>query len=383
MPVPTQSTEESKSAPEQPKAAIEVAERPLVALWDGRLRVIAICLSGLLVLALFYTLYFARDFVLPIVLALLLAFPLAPLVRALSKLRVPESVGAGVVLLVFLAVVSYTGYRIYGPATDWMVRLPTQLRDMELKLRDLRRPVEEVSAAAKQVEEQVEEITATDEEPMPVVVERPALSDVLLSGTQRVLAMGVLTMVLLYFLLAAGDLLLLKVVRVLPKLEDKKKAIEITRQVEDSVSNYLFTVTAVNAGLGVAVGVVMYLLGMPNPLLWGVMAAVLNFVPYLGAIVGVGVLTLVALITFDTVGRAIVVPLSYYALTVCEGWFITPLVLGRRLTLNPLVILVSLIFWAWLWGLPGALLAVPILAAFKIFCDQIEVLAPVGEFLGR
>lgn len=384
MPPSSQPGGRWKPASQQTNGGSELENRPFIALWDGRLQLIAICLAGLLLLALFYTLYFARDFVLPLILASLLAFPLAPLVRALSRVRVPESVGAGVVLLFFLMGMFYMAYRVYDPAREWMTRLPTELRAMESELRDFRKPVEEVSEAAKQVEEQVQEITATDDdEPMPVVVGRPPLSDVLLSGTRRVLAVGLLTMVLLYFLLASGDWLLLKVVRVLPTLEDKKKAVEISRQVEKSVSSYLFTVTAINVGLGIAVGVAMYLLGMPNPLLWGVMAALFNFVPYLGAIAGVAVLTLAALVSFDSTGRALTVPATYYLLTACEGWFITPLILGRRLTLNPLAILVSLIFWAWLWGLPGALLAVPILAALKIVCDQSERLAPVGEFLGR
>lgn len=127
----------------------------------------------------------------------------------------------------------------------------------------------------------------------------------------------------------------------------------------------------------------MAALDMPNPVLWGVMAGLLNFVPYLGAIVGTGVVALVAVLTFDDVGRVLIPPVSYLALTSLEGQFITPTILGRRLRLNPVVIFVWLVFWGWIWGVPGALVAVPMLAAFKIVCDRVENLRPVGDFLGH
>ena len=189
--------------------------------------------------------------------------------------------------------------------------------------------------------------------------------------------------VLLYFLLASGDLFLRKLVRVLPRLSDKKRAIEIARQTEGHISTYLSTVTLINIALGLIVGVAMHLVGMPNAILWGVMAGLLNFIPYLGALATAGILAIVSVLTFDSLGRALVAPLLYLAINTVEGYLVTPMLLGRRLTLNPVVIFLGIILWGWLWGIPGALLAVPILATFKIFCDQIEPLAPIGEFLGR
>jgi predicted PurR-regulated permease PerM len=191
------------------------------------------------------------------------------------------------------------------------------------------------------------------------------------------------TLVLLYFLLAGGDLFLQKLIKVLPQLRDKKKAVSIARETEASISTYLVTVTLMNIGLGLTVAGVMYLLGMPNPLLWGAMAALAEFVPYLGATALVVVLTLAGLVTFDQVGQALLVPGAYLAVNVLQSQFIYPTILGQRLTLNPVAILVGLVFWWWIWGIPGAFLAVPLLATFKIFCDHIEALAPIGEFLGR
>jgi predicted PurR-regulated permease PerM len=189
--------------------------------------------------------------------------------------------------------------------------------------------------------------------------------------------------ILLYFLLAAGDLFLQKLIKVLPQFRDKKKAVSIARETEASISTYLVTVTLVNLTLGLAVAGVMYLLGMPNPLLWGALAALVEFVPYLGATALVAVLSLAGLVTFEQIGHALLVPAAYLGVNILQSQFISPLILGRRLTLNPVAIFVGLVFWWWIWGVPGAFIAVPLLATFKIFCDHIEALAPIGEFLGR
>lgn len=369
------SGDESRGHDEKPRTSSRILH----------LRGMTFALTGLFLLALFYTLYFARDLVMPLVLAVLVSFPLTPIVRALKRLGIPHPAGAAFVVFGFLTILAGSAYHVYEPAVQWMSTLPGQLRDIEYKLRDLGEPVQQVSQAADEVEEQVTEIANGEAEPdpVPVVVDRrPALSDLLLSGTRRFLVMTAVVLILLYFLLASGDLFLLKIVRVLPKLEDKKRAVEISRRVEQHISSYLLTVSAINVALGVVVATVMYMLGMPNPLLWGVMATVFNFVPYLGALTGVIVLGLVAMATFDSLGQALLIPAVYYGLTVTEGYFLTPLILGRRLTLNPVVIIIFLLFWVWLWGIPGALLAVPILATVKILCDEVEGLRPIAEFLG-
>jgi predicted PurR-regulated permease PerM len=219
--------------------------------------------------------------------------------------------------------------------------------------------------------------------PQEVVLRGPRLSERLFGTTQSLLTGALETLILLYFLLAAGDLFLQKLIKVLPQFGDKKKAVAIARETEASISTYLFTVAVVNVVLGLVVALVMTVIGMPSAWLWGTLAALAEFVPYIGATVLLATLTMAGLTTFDSVGHALLVPGAYLAVNLVQSQFVSPLILGRRLTLNPVAILVGLVFWWWLWGVGGAFIAVPLLATLKIFCDHIESLAPIGEFLGK
>jgi predicted PurR-regulated permease PerM len=191
------------------------------------------------------------------------------------------------------------------------------------------------------------------------------------------------TLVLVYLLLASGDLFLQKLVRVMPTLSDKKRAVEISHEIQQNISNYLFSVSVINLGLGLAVSGGLYFMGVPNAAMWGMLVAVLNFVPYFGPITGVIMLGTVGLLTFDTLGQGLLPPVWYLVLHLLESNLITPVLLGRRFTLNPVVIFVSLIFWTWLWGVPGALLSVPILVSIKVVCDRVPAMSPVSELLSR
>jgi predicted PurR-regulated permease PerM len=346
-----------------------------------RVEIRSLSITGLFVLAAFYTLYFARAFFLPIILAVLLDFLLSPLIRGLKRARIPEPLGAAIVILALLGTAGVAVYSLIDPAKEWVVKLPASMREAEDRLRKLRTPVEQVSKTAEQVEQatQMNDQTKTPE----VVVKGPTLTERLFGTTQTLVAGFVEVIILLYFLLAAGDLFLQKLIKVLPQFRDKKKAVSIARETEASISTYLVTVTLVNISLGVAVAGVMFLLGMPNPLLWGALAALVEFIPYIGATALVAVLFLAGLVTFDQLGHALLVPAAYLGVNILQSQFISPLILGRRLTLNPVAIFVGLVFWWWIWGVPGAFIAVPLIATFKIFCDHIEALAPIGEFLGR
>ena len=353
--------------------------RKLGALTD-RLEVRSVAITGLFVLAVLYTLLFARAFLLPIVLAVLLDFLLSPVIRALKRVHIPEPLGAAVVILALLGGVGGVGYSVADPAREWVQKAPQSLAKVQAWLRELRRPVDQMTRTAEQVEAATE---VSKPGPQEVVVRGPRLSERLFGTTQSILVGALETLILLYFLLAVGDLFLQKLIKVLPLLRDKKKAVAIARETEASISTYLFTVAVVNVGLGVAVTLVMLLLKMPNALLWGTLAALAEFVPYIGATVMVGLLAMAGLVVFPDVGRALLVPGAYLAVNLVQANFIGPTVLGRRLTLNPVAILVGLAFWWWIWGVGGAFIAVPLLATFKIFCDHIESLAPIGEFLGK
>jgi predicted PurR-regulated permease PerM len=345
-----------------------------------RMEVRSVAITGLFVLAVLYTLYFARAFLLPIVIAVLLDFLLSPIIRTLKRARIPEPVGAALVILALLGALGGAAYTLADPAREWMSKAPQSIAKVQGRLRELRRPVEQVTRTAEQVEAATE---VTKSGPPEVVVRGPRLSQQLFGTTQSLLVGTLEAIILLYFLLAAGDLFLQKLIKVLPQFGDKKTAVAIARETEASISTYLLTVALVNVGLGIVVTVVMLLIGMPNAVLWGALAGLAEFIPYLGATVMLALLTMAGLVTFPDVGHALAVPGSYLAVNLLQSNFVSPAVLGRRLTLNPVAILVGLGFWWWIWGVGGAFIEVQLLATFKIFCDNIESLAPIGVFLGK
>ncbi|HYA91122.1 MAG TPA: AI-2E family transporter, partial [Thermodesulfobacteriota bacterium] len=340
----------------------------------------SIALKGLLIIALFYTLYFARTLFLPFTLALLLNFLLRPVVRALKKIKIPELAGAALVLIALLGSAGYGMVRLSAPAAEWIDKAPESLHQIESKVGFLRTPLERVNNAV----EELKRITRMGTEKKPEVeIHPPGIADAVLSGTREVIVKSSVMFILLYFLLASGDLFLRKLIKLFPGLDKKKQIVKITREVEHHTSRYLYTVTVINIFMGISVGLAMYFIGLPNPVLWGVMAGFLVFLPYIGPLIGISVVTVVAFLTFDSVGRVLLAPAIYIALETIQGQIVTPMLLGLRFTLNPVVIFVWLIFWGWMWGIVGAMLAFPMLAIFKILCDHIEPLAPIGEFLGR
>jgi predicted PurR-regulated permease PerM len=368
------------AAGSEPPAASAVPEGEL-----PRMRLRSRTLNGLFVLALLYTFYFAKAVLIPIALALLLNLLLAPVVRGLRRyLKVPDAVGAALVLLLGVALVGGTIYGLSGPAARWLDQLPFAMYQVRDKVEALRQPVEEVQQAAQRVEKLAQgQPQDGEQQPVQVAVKGPGLTQIFLGGAVTFVAGLVVMIALLYFLLASGDTLLRQAVTIAPRLSDKRRVVEIARETEDDISYYLLTISLINGALGVAVGSAMYLLGMPNPILWGVMAGIFNFVPFLGAVTGIGIVALVALPTFDHFWSILLPPLSYLVLTSFEAQFITPALLARRLTLNPVAVFLALIVWTWLWGVAGALLAVPLLATLKICCDHIEPLNPIGTMLGR
>ena len=346
----------------------------------GPVDIRSLALTGILILLTFYTLYFARDFFLPVILAILLSMLLTPVIRVLNRIHIPQAASAAVVLVMVLGIATYGIYRLSSPAAEWIERAPQSVSRAQSKLRRLLRPVEEMRQTTEQIEKMA--TLGKDANTPTVEIRKPGLSEIVLVKSQHFFAWGGVTLILLYFLLASGDLFLLKLVKVLPTLKDKKRAVEICRQIQRDISIYLSTVTLVNIALGVAVGSAMFSLGLPNPVLWGVMATLLNYVPYLGALVGITILTIVGILTLDNLTPILLVPCLYFILNVLEAYLITPALLGRKLALNPVVIFLWLVFWSWIWGAVGALLAVPSLAIIKIICDHFMPLSAVGEFLG-
>ena len=347
---------------------------------NGRLDPGRIALIILTVLAVLYTLRFASPFFLPIVLAILLNLLLSPLVRLLrTHLRMPNPLGAGVVLLLLLGVVTFGAYSLAPSASAWLARAPESLATLQRRVQPLRKPMEKVNKAA----EEVEQATDLDKKTPEVEIKGPSLTQQLFGGTTALLSTAMVVIFLAYFLLASGELFLQKLVAVLPNLKDKKTAVRIVRETEEQVSVYLLVTTLINLGVGVVTGLALALVGMPNAVLWGVIAAVLNFVPYIGGLVNTVILALAAFLSFEDTGRALLVPIVFTVINIVEGNLITPFVLGRRMRLNTVAVFVGLVFWWYLWGIPGAILAVPIMASIKIASDHISALAPISEFLAE
>jgi predicted PurR-regulated permease PerM len=242
----------------------------------------------------------------------------------------------------------------------------------------VRRPVEQMSKTAERVEDMT---NLSGNNATQVEVKSSGLRDVIFGSTQSLITDAALVFTLLFFLLANGDVFVAKLVKVLPRVRDKNLALNIAKETERSISIYLGATTALHAVLGLFTGIAMYFIGLPNPTLWGIVGGLLNFIPYIGGLVVVAVLTLAGLATFESTGHALLPGIVYFLLTVVEN-FATPYVMGKRLSLNPVVVFIAVLFWGWLWGIMGALLAVPIMATVKLICDRIKSLGPLSEFLG-
>lgn len=339
----------------------------------------AMMLAGILVLLAIYALYVARDIAIPVVFSVVLHFALQPIMRALARFHIPRLVAALLIMLGFLICVAALATTLSAPAADWINKGPASLSKIEDRLFFLK----EQMARLQDTLHEVETLTNSARSGARVVaVEGPGLTSSLFTGTSSLLTMLGTVSVLLFFLLLSGDMMLRRFVEILPRLSNKKQAVEITREIESQVSIYLGTIGLINAVVGLATGIAAYFCGLPDPVLWGTLAFTLNFIPILGPLTGVIILFLVGLLTFDQLGQAVLPAGIYLLIHLAEGEAITPMLLARRFVLNPVLVIVSLIFWFWMWGIAGALLAVPMLAILKIVCDRVGPLMPLGHFLG-
>lgn len=333
---------------------------------------------GIFLLLVVAGLAFARDFLVPVVLAFLLTLVFSPVRRFLERRGVRSAFAA--LLIVGLLVVTLTAglLTLAVPVAQWIEDAPTIGRQLENRLRSLRGAAQSVQEAT----EQVDRITETDNGNVPrVEVAEPGYASTIAGIAPKAAAQLVFVLVLLYFLLASGDMIYEKIVHVSTSFNDKKRAIRIAYDIERMLSRYFFTITTINAGLGVAIGLAMWLIDMPNPLLFGVLAFALNFIPYFGAVMGVALATTVGLVSFPEVGTAFLAGAAYLGLTTLEGQILTPYFVGRRLQLNTVVVFLSVAFWAWLWSAVGMLMATPLLVTIRTFCEHIPSLNGLGDFL--
>ncbi|UCI08072.1 AI-2E family transporter [Mesorhizobium sp. B1-1-8] len=345
----------------------------------AELRLIRSLLIGIFILMTIAALYFGRAFFMPVILAFLLALTLTPIVRFLRKHGIPDALSATLLVLLSVFFVASAGYLISGPVIDLINNTSSIGQQLAERLAQFRQPLERTMEIARQLEA----LTETSQEPgvqkvavAPSGILSMAASNLLSAGTSITIVF-----VLSLFLLASGTLFYEKIIQSFASLNEKKRALRVVYDVEHEISHYLLTVSIINTGLGTVIGLGLWGLGMPNPLVWGATAALLNFLPYVGALMTIMLVAVIALISFDSITYALLAPAFVLMCDIVEGQFVTPTVVGRRLEINAVAVFIAIAFWSWLWGFVGALMAVPLLVVIKVFCDHFDGLSHVGNFL--
>ena len=341
----------------------------------------AVSIVMLATLAGIGALYVGHALFIPLALALLLNALLRPVVRGLEWLHVSTVVGATVVSLGLLAVLVGGGVALVNPVRTWVSQLPATFEAAGRKLAPARQSLEQVSQATHALSESSGAPGAP-----PAAPAQPAVPPFLVQifGTTAALVAGLTeVLLLLYLLLASGDLFLRKLVEVLPLFRDKRMAVTVTEQVQQAVTQYIVATLMINVGQGAVVGLALWGLGMPYPWLWGGLTVLLEFIPYLGATGMIILLTATAFSQFDALGRILIIPGTYLVIAALQNNLVSPFVYGQRLKLNPVAVLVGVLFWWLLWGVAGAFLAVPFFATLKILADHVDSLTPIATFLGE
>jgi predicted PurR-regulated permease PerM len=333
---------------------------------------------GVLLLA---CLYIAQSLLVPVIMAFLLSLVFSPVVRSLLVLRIPRGISALAIVLALSATVIAGIYGLSGPVSGWIDEAPNIERQLRLRLADLSEPLDKLREAQQQVSEATDQNNDA-EDVQKVVVTEPNLISQAAQGAPDLLAGIAMMAVLLLFILSAGDQVYEKLVRALPTFGDRRKGLRIAHDVEREVSRYLATISAINIILGIVIGCVMALIGMPNPVLWGILAAVLNYVPILGALTGIAIVAVVGLVSMQTTSEALLAPALYFACTALEGQIITPALVGNRLRINSIAIVLAVAFWGWMWGPVGILVAVPLLIVTRVIANHVDGLGGLRELLG-
>ncbi|WBU54025.1 AI-2E family transporter [Paracoccus sp. SCSIO 75233] len=379
---------------------------------------------GIFLILLFHFITMAAAFLMPVTLAMLLFFVFSPFRRMMSRRGFNAGISAVIVTIGLIAVVGGLGYFVSGPISEIVEDSPRITQRLEERFSSLRESVKPLEEAAKQIDEvtgggdEAEIAADATGEAAPDVIgtlpdgalpgqetavtmeadsgggtggeqeirvrvdtEETSTLQTLASAGPSVAGQIVFTIFLLFFLIASGDLLYLKTVQSFDNLREKRAAYMALREIEASLGSYLGAITLINAGLGIGIGMGMWFWGMPQPLLWGIAAFILNFIPYLGAVTGVAAAFIVALISFDDFYTPVMVAATYFAFTSLEGQLVTPYFVSRRLQLNTVVVFITVALWAWLWSVLGMVVAVPLLVVLKVLADHIPGLERLGNFL--
>ena len=341
------------------------------------LRILTRSVLVILVILCTYACYLAQNVLVPLVLGTLLSLLLSPLVTFLERFHIPRVIGSLLMVLLIVGGLAVAISSLAGPAQAWVASAPATLQSIEQRLRHLREPIKQ----AREATQKLEDMTQSPGVKVMVKEEPGMLADVL-AGTPHALGTIAVVLLLVYFFLSSGNTFLRRLVEVSPEMSEKRVVVGIARGIQEEMSRYLLTVSAINLGVALATAFAMFLLGVPNALLWGALAGLLNFVPYAGPTLTLVTLTLVGLATFPSLGHALAVPATLFAIVLVEGQFISPFVIGRRLAINPVIVFVWLLLWGALWGVIGVLLAGPLLACFRILCQHLSSLQAISVLMG-
>lgn len=332
----------------------------------GHLRAIRMTLTAMLTLALLYTVTLVKALIIPLVLAGFIGLALNPIVARGTRHHIPRWLGASVLMASLIAGIATGISMLAEPAMGWLHSAPTQIRSFIPKLQHFTRPLEAAGRATQTLVNGHPTLSAQN--PSDVAI---SVWDVL-ANAPKVLAAVLTVLLLVFFFLIYGDLILRRLVEIAPSFGYKRHAVSIVRGIQTEVSRYILTTIVINASLGFTTAAMLYLLHVPDPLLWGTVAMFANFIPYVGAIVTTTTLLFVGLIHFEVLTNALLPAVCFACITAVEGNLITPMILGRRMRVSPIAILIWLLIWGWLWGVPGALLAVPMLTSAKLIAERVR-----------
>ncbi|MGK2740574.1 AI-2E family transporter [Tepidicaulis sp. LMO-SS28] len=342
----------------------------------GGLMLPGTALSFLAILALLYTFYLAQALIAPVFTAIVVSFLFTPLLRLFPLKHLPDPAAAAIIVFTLLGLSSGGLYLLADPVSEWAERIPAAIEEFRQRTREITISMEEMREMADSLSDMEEEARNQD-----VVIQEASLANRALTLAGTIGTSLLIFFVFLYFILATNHLMRDRIVQIAPRIGDKEKARRIIRDIEREISGYLVSVTLINMGLGTAIGLCMWAIGLPNPVLWGAAGMILNYIPYLGPAIGMTLTGIAGFLTMPDPVYALLPPAFYFLCNLIESQLVLPTVIGRRHTINSAVVFLSIVFWGWMWGVIGAVLAVPILVIVKTAFSHLDRLQKFSVFI--
>jgi predicted PurR-regulated permease PerM len=364
----------------------------------------SLSLTVIATLATILVLQHAQSVLIPIVLGVLLSYALSPMVTSLARHHVPRALGAALAVVLLVSAIGAGVYTLSDEASSIVANVPEAARRIRERVaaqrsqrgtailrqvQDAAKEIEKTADAATKSEDDARSARAGRDQVQRVQVVEPTFraSDYIWMGGVGLFGfIGQFSVILflVYFLLVTGDLYKRKLVKIAgPTLSEKKVTVQILDEINQQIESFIKVQLFTSVIVGVATSAVLWGFGVENFAMWGLLAGLFNSIPYAGPLLVTGGLALVAFMQFNDGARSLYVAGAAFAITSLEGFLLTPMLMGRAAQMNPVAIFVGLLFWSWVWGIWGTVLAVPMLMMIKALCDHVEDLQPIGELLGE